>query len=150
MHTRPRHWLNPREEHGVTVVIVALVLVAMFGMLVLVVDVGGLLWKRRELVNGSDAAALSAAETCALKSTIDPRTAEQAADELAAENVTGLDPTTATNATVAAGACHSTNSGWVKVRYSQNQHLFFAPVLGFPNQNGVTTAATAIWGPPGS
>src|SRR6476660_4787028 len=142
--------LDPREERGATVVIVALVLIAMFGMMVLVVDVGGLLWKRRELVNGSDAAALSAASTCALPTSVDPKTAEQAADPLAAENVTGLDPTTSTNATVLPSTCHTTKSGGVKVQYSQQQHLFFAPVLGFSNQNGVTTKAYAIWGPAGA
>jgi Flp pilus assembly protein TadG len=145
----------PQDERGATVVIVALALIAMFGMLVLVVDVGGLLWKRRELVNGSDAAALSAAITCAKSSdptTGDPRGAEEVADELAAENVTGLNPTGVTNTTVAGNgtACHSSSSGWVKVQYSQQQHLFFAPVLGFSNQNGVTTKATAIWGPTGA
>ena len=150
INTGRRLRLDPREERGAVIVIVALVLIAMFGMLVLVVDVGGLLWKRRELVNGSDAAALSAASTCALPSTVDPRTAEAAADELAAENVTGLNPTTSTNATVGVGLCHSTASGWVKVQYSQLQHLFFAPVLGFSNQNGVTTKAYAIWAPPGA
>jgi hypothetical protein len=142
--------LDLREQRGATVVIVALVLVAMFGMIVLVVDVGGLLWKRRELVNGSDAAALSAATTCALPFSVSSKPAETAADELAGQNVTGLDPTTTTNAIVAAGACHSTSSGWVKVQYSQQQHLFFAPVLGFSNQNGVTTKAYAIWGPTGA
>src|SRR5207247_10687934 len=100
---RRRLMLDLRQERGATVVIVALVLIAMFGMMVLVVDVGGLLWKRRELVNGSDAAALSAASTCSLPSSVDPRTAEVAADELARENGTGLDPTTATNATVPSG-----------------------------------------------
>src|SRR5213593_4218162 len=143
MRTFFRSRIDPEGERGATVVIVALSLIAMFGMIVLVVDVGGLLWKRRELVNGSDAAALSAASTCSLPSTVDNRTAEVAADELAGQNVTGLDPTTATNATVPAGLCHGTASGWVKVQYSQNQHLFFAPVLGFPNQNGVTTKAYA-------
>jgi Flp pilus assembly protein TadG len=150
MRTFFRSRIDPEGERGATIVIVALALIAMFGMVVLVVDVGGLLWKRRELVNGSDAAALSAAATCSLPSTVDNRTAETAADQQAQQNVTGLDPTTATNATVPAGLCHSTTSGWVKVQYSQNQHLFFAPVLGFPNQNGVTTKAYAIWGPPGS
>jgi Flp pilus assembly protein TadG len=142
-----------RSEDGATLVIVTLALIAMFGMVVLVVDVGGLLWKRRELVNGSDAAALSAAITCAKSSdptTGDPRSAEIAADELASENVTGLNPTGVTNATVPAGACHSAASGWVKVQYSQQQHLFFAPVLGFSNQTPVTTKATAIWGPTGA
>jgi Putative Flp pilus-assembly TadE/G-like len=153
INTRPHS--DPRGEQGATIVIVALVLIAMFGMMVLVVDVGGLLWKRRELVNGSDAAALSAAATCAVKN--DSRTAEQAADELAADNVTGLNPTSVSNATVGKdgsgpdpSACHGTTEGWVKVQYSQQQHLFFAPVLGFANQNGVTTKAAAIWGPPGS
>jgi hypothetical protein len=142
--------VDPDGERGATVVIVALALIAMMGMLVLVVDVGGLLWKRRELVNGSDAAALSAAATCAVPPNVDGRPPEDAADALAAQNVTGLDPTTATNATVAPNTCHVTTTGWVKVQYSQNQHLFFAPVLGFSNNNAVTTKATAIWGIPSS
>jgi hypothetical protein len=134
-------------EGGATVVIVALVLVALMGMLVLVVDVGGLLWKRRELVNGSDAAALAAASTCALKGTADP---EAAADDLAMKNVTGLSSTGTINTSIPLGTCHTTKSGWVKVTYSQQQHLFFAPVLGFSNTNPVTTKATAIWGPAGA
>ena len=147
--TRPRRrlLLDPHNEHGATVVIVALVLVAMFGMVVLVVDVGGLLWKRRELVNASDAAALSAAHTCALKSTIDPKNAQQAADALALQNVSGSG---LTGVVQDSGTCHTGSVGWVKVQYSQQQHLFFAPVLGFSNQNGVTTKATAIWGPAGA
>ena len=77
--------------------------------------------------------------------------ARAAADPLAAQNVTGLDPTTTpNNATVLPGTCHTTASGGVKVQYSQQQHLFFAPVLGFANQNGVTTKAYAVWGPAGS
>ncbi len=135
------------DEHGVTLVIVALILVALMGMLVLVVDVGGLLWKRRELVNASDAAALSAAHTCALTSSVDGKTAQQAADTTAATNITG---TGLTGIVSDSGTCHTGASGWVKVRYSQQQHLFFAPVLGFSNSNGVTTKATAIWGPTGS
>jgi Flp pilus assembly protein TadG len=150
MRTFMRSRLDPDGERGATIVIVALALIAMFGMIVLVVDVGGLLWKRRELVNGSDAAALSAAATCALPSAADPKTAEQAADALAAQNVTGLDPTTATNATTLPNTCHTTKSGGVRVIYSQSQHLFFAPVLGFPNQNNVTTKAYAVWGPAGA
>jgi len=143
--------LDLREERGATVVIVALVLIAMFGMMVLVVDVGGLLWKRRELVNGSDAAALSAASTCSLPTSVDPKSPEAAADPLAAQNVTGLDPTTTpNNATIVAGTCHTSQSGAVRAQYSQQQHLFFAPVLGFSNQNGVTTKAYAIWAPAGA
>src|SRR4029453_8337784 len=131
------------EDDGVTLVIVVLTLIAMMGMLVLVVDVGGLLWKRRELVNAPDAAALSAAHTCALKSAVDPKTAKQAADFTALTNVSG----TGLSGTVTdSGTCHTGASGWVKVQYSQPQHLFFAPVLGFSNINGVTTKATATCG----
>jgi Flp pilus assembly protein TadG len=135
------------EDDGVTLVIVVLTLIAMMGMLVLVVDVGGLLWKRRELVNASDAAALSAAHTCALKSAVDPKTAKQAADFTALTNVTGPG---LSGIVTDSGTCHTGASGWVKVQYSQPQHLFFAPVLGFSNSNGVTTKATAVWGPAGA
>ena len=99
--------------------------------------------RRRRLVRGVDVLPFR------LRST--PRTPEAAADPLAAQNVTGLDPTTTpNNATVLPGTCHTTASGGVKVQYSQQQHLFFAPVLGFSNQNGVTTKAYAVWGPAGA
>ena len=79
------------DESGVTMIIVALCMVALIGMIVLVVDVGGLLWNRRAMVNASDAAALSAAKSCVLPASMDPQTAEQAADALAAQNSTGAD-----------------------------------------------------------
>jgi Flp pilus assembly protein TadG len=129
---RRRLVLNVREERGATVVIVALVLIAMFGMMVLVVDVGGLLWKRRELVNGSDAAALSAARRAPFPRRSIPRRPKAAADPLAAQNVTGLDPTTTpNNATVLPGTCHTTASGGVKVQYSQQQHPVLRPRARF-------------------
>src|SRR2546427_2817700 len=133
-----------REEEGVTLVIVALSLIAIFGMIVLVIDVGGLLWKRRELVNGSDAAALSAAQTCSVKtSTDDP---EAMADAAAMANVDGLQPTGVTNIIAGSSTCR-TARGYVTVQYQQQQKLFFAPVLGAGSTNGVTTQATAAWGP---
>src|SRR5919106_6543368 len=52
-------------ERGATAVIVVISLVAMLGLMVLTVDVGQLLYKRRAMVNASDAAALAAAQTCA-------------------------------------------------------------------------------------
>src|SRR3954452_15334872 len=79
------------DQSGVTMVIVALCLIALMGMVVLVVDVGGLLWNRRARVNASDAAALSAAQSCVLPPSIDPRTAEQAADALAGETSSGAE-----------------------------------------------------------
>jgi Flp pilus assembly protein TadG len=64
---RPRSRRTPRAEDGAVLVIVALSLLAMFGMMVLVVDVGSLLYARRALVNAADAAALAAAQSCGQK-----------------------------------------------------------------------------------
>jgi Flp pilus assembly protein TadG len=139
-------WRRAREEEGVTAIIVALVLVALFGMLVLVVDVGGLLLKRRAMVNASDAAALAAAKSCI---EADSYTAEGAADTWAGQNAAGVQ-TGSTNITQISGCLDDAPNGYVSVRYASDQQLFFAPVLGFGNSNPVRTAATAIWGPPGA
>jgi Flp pilus assembly protein TadG len=135
--------LNPDDERGATVVIVVLALVAMFGMLVLVVDVGGLLWKRRELVNGSDSGALAAAKTCANEA--DTTSPETQSDTYATQNVTNL--TGGDGGIIQVQGCDSGDSGFVTVQYHQEQRLFFAQVLGFGSTNGVTTKATAAWGP---
>ena len=133
-----------RDEEGATLVIVVLCLVALFGMLVLVVDVGGLLWKRRELVNGSDAAALAAAQTCSLPVTQDPSNPEGQADDAARANVAGLK--TADGGIIAGGDTCRQPRGYVTTQYAQDQGLFFAPVLGFGSSNPVRTQATAAWG----
>jgi Flp pilus assembly protein TadG len=135
-----------RDEEGVTVVIVALSLIALLGMVVLVVDVGGLLWKRRELVNGADAAALSAAQTCSVKSSTE--NPEAMADSAAMSNVSGLQSTAVTNIIAGGSTCRQAR-GYVTVQYQQQQKLFFAPVLGAGSTTGVTTQATAAWGPLG-
>jgi len=81
-------WRN--DERGATLIIVAVTLVAIFAMLTLTVDVGGLLYKRRELVNGADAAALAAAQSCAGIGADAFSTPEDAADHYAMANVNGL------------------------------------------------------------
>ena len=135
------------EERGATVVIVVLCLVAMFGMLVLVVDVGGLLVRRRAMVNGSDAAALAAAEQCSTTGSTLAQ-AETQADTLAIANVANM---TASSGSITDSAnCGTKNKGYVTVQYTSPQHLFFAPVLGASNSGNVTTAATAGWGPTGA
>jgi Flp pilus assembly protein TadG len=132
-----------RDEKGVTLVIVVLCLVALFGMLVLVVDVGGLLLKRREMVNGADAAALAAAKTCASQAdTSDPETQ---ADAFAMSNVGSLNA--GSGGIQTDPGCDSGSSGYVTVQYTSGQKLFFAPVLGFGSNGNVTNAATAAWGP---
>src|SRR6266705_1830897 len=50
-----------RREEGAVAIMVALLLVVFMAAVALTVDVGGLYLRRRALVNGSDAAALSAA-----------------------------------------------------------------------------------------
>lgn len=134
--------LRSGEESGAVAVIVALSLIAIFSMLVLVVDVGGLLLARRAMVNASDAAALAAAQSCAsAEDTLDP---EAQADTYAADNVATA-VTGTTNITEIVG-CDDEGNGHVSVEYLTQQDLFFAGVLGFGNTGDVRTAATAAWG----
>jgi len=58
--------LRERSEEGATAVLMAVTLVVFFGMLALSLDIGGMLVLRRRLVGAVDAAALAAAQTCAL------------------------------------------------------------------------------------
>jgi Flp pilus assembly protein TadG len=137
------------DDRGATAVIIALCLVAIFAMLMLTVDVGGLLYKRRELVNGADAAALAAAQSCA--STTDSDDPEVVADQYAAANVkdlAGTGITSITNITAAPG-CDVSATGHVTVDYTMPQNLFFAQVLGISGSKPVRAVATATWGPTG-
>jgi Flp pilus assembly protein TadG len=136
------------DERGATAIIVALCLIGLIGMMVLVVDVGGLLWNRRAMVNASDAAALAAAKSCVLPATQDARTAEQAADEWALDNSSAAQASGITNILQSSG-CDTSATGYVTVQYGANQQLFFAGIFG-AGQGHVTTRATAIWGPAGS
>ena len=133
------------EERGATAVIVALTLIALCGMIVLTVDVGQLLFKRRAMVNASDAAALAAAQSCAGIS--DSDSPEAMADVFALDNVSVAN-STATNIIDVAG-CDGPPFGHVTVEYEMLQDLFFAGVLGFDGPAAVRTQATAGWGPAG-
>jgi hypothetical protein len=133
-----------RDERGATAVIVVLSLFALFGIIVLVVDVGGLLWARREMVNASDAAALAAAQSC-VGLTED---AEAFADEYAVSNTDNVFAT-GSNITELVN-CHANLAGYVSVEYSKEWPLFFGGVLGADDVGEVTTAATAHWGPSGT
>jgi hypothetical protein len=136
------------EERGAIAVIVAICLVAVMAMVVLVVDVGSLLVRRRALVNSSDAAALSAARTCyAVEDTDDP---EVLADEYAVGNSQGLSATDGGIVVSRTANCDTGRSGHVTVSYEQEETLFFAPVLGEEGVGEVATEATASWGPSGA
>jgi len=135
----------PREgdERGATAVIVTLSLIALLGMIILTVDVGQLLYKRRAMVNASDAAALAAAQSCAgLADSDDPGTM---ANAFAVDNVS-----VATGGITDIAGCDGPPFGHVTVEYGMEQGLFFAGVLGFDGPAAVRTEATAGWGPTGA
>lgn len=134
-------------EHGAIAIVVAIMLVVLLAAVALAVDVGAMYLKRRGLVNGADAAALSAARTCARGAGNDPRFLwpEEAADYQVQQNQAILpSETTGTNITDMPQC--GTQYGHVSVRYTSQQALYFAPVLGFNYQTPVTTEATASWG----
>lgn len=60
-----RRLKTARDEAGVTLVLVAAFVVVAMAMAALVVDVGAMVYERRELQNGADAVALSVAQSCA-------------------------------------------------------------------------------------
>jgi Flp pilus assembly protein TadG len=140
-----RERMDPKGERGATLVFVVLSLVAMMGMVVLTVDVGGLLWKRREMVNASDAAALAAAISCA--STKDSDSPTAIAQTYANDNVSGGTPS---GGIIAQSGCDTRSNGYVTVRYRLPFETFFAGVLGKSTNRTVTTTATAAWGPTGA
>ncbi|MGI8616178.1 MAG: pilus assembly protein TadG-related protein [Actinomycetota bacterium] len=129
------------DEQGAVLVIITLSLIALFGMMVLVVDVGSLLFTRRALVNAADAAALAAAQSCGQKEGIGAANAQ--ASQYTVANQSG--------ASVVFGFPHyfpscDSPAGLVTVRVSSDRPLFFAPVLGFDSDTVVVTEATASWG----
>jgi hypothetical protein len=146
MRTYFRSRLDPDGEQGATVVIVVLCLVALIGMMVLTVDVGGLLLRRRVMVNAADSSALAAAQTCA--NVKDTQLPETVADTYARLNGGNIQPRD--GGIVASPGCHdpSVSSSYVTVQYLTQQPLFFAGVLGFGGQSSVIGVATAAWGPP--
>lgn len=129
------------DESGVTIVIVTMAVMAICGMLVLVVDVGGLLTLRRQMVTAADSAALAAAQSCAADQ---PEEASDQADLLATSN-----QPEATRQGFETTGCGTASSGSASVEYSAPKTLAFAPILGYPDERPVPAEATAIWGPTG-
>ena len=133
------------DERGAVLAITVLSLIALLGMTVLVVDVGGLMFRRVALQNSSDAAALAAAISCGTGEGTTIAT-EQAA-RLASEDSTGAQ--VATGYPKYSPSCDAAN-GSVTVRVTVDQQLFFAPVLTGGRAASVTTEATAAWGGAGT
>ena len=138
---RPRFPRTPHAEDGAVLVIVVLSLLAMFGMMVLVVDVGSLLYARRELVNAADAAALAAAQSCGQKEGMGEAIVQ--ARFYAVENQS--EANLVSGYPIFFPSCDAP-AGLVTVHVTTDRPLFFAPVLGADAEAAVTTAATASWG----
>ncbi len=143
--------MSIKGQQGAVAVLVALMLVVLMAAVALAVDAGGLYLRRRELVNGSDAAALSAARTCARGGSDDRfDSIEAAADYEIRENSPGIkdvefEPPVNNVVPSMSTACGQ-QSGHVTVTYTSQQSLYFAPVLGFNRESPVTTQSTASWG----
>lgn len=132
------------REDGATAVLVALCLVVLMAAVALTVDVGGLMYRRREMVNGTDAAALAAAIACSKGE--EPESQADARFEANSPGATA-DDFVGTNITELVGC--GQGSGHLVVNYTTQQPLYFAPVLGFSDHHSVSTTATASWGPTG-
>lgn len=147
MLTTQRRWRRENES-GATAVIVALSLIALLGVLVLVVDVGGLLYRRRQMVSAADAAALAAAQSCALGRATAGVPGTQA-DTFAQDNVGSVTITGGIVAAESSPGCETAAEGHVTVSYTSVLDLGFAGIFG-ANSANVVGKATAEWGNAGS
>jgi Flp pilus assembly protein TadG len=130
-----------QDESGAVMMIVAVSLIVLLGMLVLVVDIGRGVAFKRQVVSGTDAAALAAAQQCALGN--GPVAAQDAANAVLAQNV-GL-PVTITS--IDMPECDvPVNSELKTVTITTNADIeyFFAPIFGVGNGD-IATHAVAAW-----
>lgn len=129
-------------EDGAVLAMVAISLLVLLGMLVLTFDLGRSVAIRRQMVGGTDAAALAAAQQCALgRGTAN---AQAAAAQVLAQNEGG-----ASISTFSAPQCDSLGSPGAKpvtVTSSVPVDYYFAPIFGF-DSGSVAATATAVWGP---
>ncbi len=154
-----------RDERGVSAVIVALLVTALFGFAAIAIDVAEVVAEKRQLQNGADAAALAVAKDCATKATCGSAaaTANTFADANADDSQSNVDevcgsgpglPGCSAPPVLPAGA-----TGYVRVRTSTNEtdnagnpsevDHHFAPVLSdaFVGET-VNGSAVAAWGAP--
>ena len=133
--------LNLGDERGVSAVLVALLIIPLFGFAAIAVDIAAVYSERRQLQNGADAAALAIAHDCA--SGLPACGTHQAtANELTDLNYDE------------AGSTHGTpvvtmGSNEVTVANPGSQDHWLAPVIGIQASN-VSASATVRWGAPGS
>lgn len=129
------------EERGAVMLIVALSLMVFLGMLVLTVDIGRGVAFKRQVVNGTDAAALAAAQQCALGN--GSVAAQNAANTVLAQNV----QLPVTVSSIEMPECNTpagTEFKTVTVTTNADIEYFFAPIFGVADGD-IATHAVAIW-----
>ena len=126
------------DERGAVLAMVAVMLVAILGMLALVVDVGAMFVTKRQVVAAADSASLAAAQSCALED----GEAKSQADAYATFNKNEATP-------IFFSGCEGSSSGTVAVAYGAASELLFAPIVGLDDSASVEASSTGLWGPAG-
>jgi len=136
------------DERGAVAVLVTLMIVVLMTMVALSVDVGGAMLRRREMVNGADAAALAAALTYVK----DGRPVLGADVKGVADQQFRLNsPGSVTNnpggiiSTITLEPGSTPFKGSLTVTYQTLQPMYFAPAFGFSSTAQVGTTAAASW-----
>jgi Flp pilus assembly protein TadG len=130
------------QEAGAVMLIVGLSLTVFLGMLVLTVDIGRGVAFKRQVVNGTDAAALAAAQQCALGN--GSVAAQSAANTVLAQNVQ-LPVTISGIEMPECDAPAGTDLKTVTVTTNADIEYFFAPIFGVADGD-IATHAVAVWG----
>jgi len=139
--------IRAREERGAVLMIVAICLFVVLGMLVLTFDLGRGVAIKRNMVAGTDAAAMAAARECAIGQPMG--SAQTAAQMLLTRN---NEAATMTEFEADAAQCSGDTgqlqdrTSLVTVKSSVDQEYFFAQIFGFTSGT-VVASATAEWGP---
>jgi Flp pilus assembly protein TadG len=130
------------QEAGAVMLIVGLSLTVFLGMLVLTVDIGRGVAFKRQVVNGTDAAALAAAQQCALGN--GSVAAQNAANTVLAQNVQ-LPVAVSGIEMPECDSPQGTDLKTVTVTTNADIEYFFAPIFGVADGD-IATHAVAIWG----
>lgn len=130
------------DDRGAVLTIVAVCLLVFVGMLVLTVDLGRGVGFKRQVVNGTDAAALAAAQQCALGN--GTASAQAAAAEVLDQNVQ-LNVAITSIEMPECDQPEGTELKTVTVTSSADVDYFFAPIFGIASGD-IAARAVAIWG----
>ncbi|NMR29403.1 Tad domain-containing protein [Crystallibacter degradans] len=145
--------VEKKDEHGLTAVIVAILMVVLLGTVALVVDVGRLYAEKAQLQNGADAAALAIATDCAQGNECSQAVADSTAVQFSNDNAN--DGTAhLIEATLSSGTVRVNVGAQVSDGNANELPLFFGPIFelldpasSFDNAT-VVAGATSQWGGP--